>query len=201
MNTIDRRLFIAAGLGALAAPALGNGLEDRGYALGDMELGSADAPVTVIEYASLTCPHCASFHRDTWPAIKAQYVDTGKARFIFREVYFEQFGLWASMIARCGGESTFHSYISTFLNRQQEWTRAEDVVAEMMRIGRLGGLPAERMQACLTDADFMNRLVADYQANATEHNVRSTPTFIINGESHSGAMSAAQFSALLDKHL
>jgi protein-disulfide isomerase len=201
MTRIDRRLFLAGGLGALAAPARANGLEDRGYALGDVALGSPDAPLTVIEYASLTCPHCASFHRDTWPTIRERYVDTGKVRFVFREVYFEQFGLWASMIARCGGEATFYSYISTFLDRQDVWARSQDVVGELMRLGRLGGLPAERLQACLTDADFMNRLVADYQANATAHNVRSTPTFIINGESHSGAMSVAQFSALLDKHL
>lgn len=201
MTAIDRRLFVATGLAALAAPALASALEDKGYALGDIALGSPDAPVTVIEYASLTCPHCATFHRDTWPTIRATYVETGKVRFVFREVYFEQYGLWASMIARCGGAATFHGFISTFLERQQEWTRAQDVVAELMRIGRLGGLPAERLQACLTDADLMNRLVADYQTNATADGIRSTPTFIINGETHTGAMSVAQFSALLDKHL
>jgi protein-disulfide isomerase len=193
-------LALATGpLGAL--PALADELESRGYALGDMTLGDENAPVTIIEYSSLTCPHCASFHTNTWPEIKANYVDTGKARLIFREVYFDQYGLWASMISRCGGEATFFGYIDTFLKRQQEWARAEDIVAEMQRIGRLGGLPAERIQACLTDEDFMNRLVGDFQQNAGADAVRSTPTFIINGQTATGAMSVAEFSALIDRHL
>lgn len=194
-------LAAAAALAAGPMAALADALETRGYALGDMIVGDENAPVTIVEYSSLTCPHCAAFHTNTWPEIKTKYVDTGKARLIFREVYFDQYGLWASMIARCGGEATFFGYIDTFLKRQQDWARAEDIVSEMQRIGRLGGLPAERIQACLTDEDFMNRLVGDFQQNAGADAVRSTPTFIINGQTATGAMSVAEFSALIDRHL
>ncbi|NCM96120.1 MAG: DsbA family protein [Rhodobacterales bacterium] len=202
-TTLSRRSFAALALAALSAPAWASedDLAAKGYAVGDMALGDPNAPVTVIEYASLTCPHCATFHNDTWPTIRQNYVDTGKVRFIFRDVYFDQYGLWASMIARCGGEGPFFGYLTQLFGKQKEWARSDDIVGELQRIGRLGGLPAERMQACLTDEALLNRLVADYQANATADNVRSTPTFIINGETATGAMSAAAFSALIDKHL
>ncbi len=202
--SLDRRAFVALALAALAAPAFASEEADlaaKGYAVGDMALGDPNAPVTVIEYASLTCPHCAEFHNVTWPAIREKYVETGKVRFIFRDVYFDQYGLWASMIARCGGEGPFFGYLSTLFGKQAEWARADDIVGELQRIGRLGGLPAERMQACLSDEALLNRLVADYQTNATADNVRSTPTFIINGETATGAMGVAAFSALIDKHL
>lgn len=202
--TPNRRAFVAMALAAFAAgPARASAgeLEAKGYALGDVPLGDPNAPVTVIEYASLTCPHCATFHTQTWPAIREKYVETGKVRFIFRDVYFDQYGLWAAMIARCGGEGTFHGYLGQFFAKQAEWSRSNDIVSELQRIGRLGGLPAERMQACLSDEAFLNRLVADYQANATADNVRSTPTFIINGETATGALGVAAFSALIDKHL
>lgn len=200
---IDRRTFVALSLAALAAPALAteDALAAKGYAVGDMALGDVNAPVTVIEYASLTCPHCATFHNETWPTIKQNYVDTGKVRFIFRDVYFDQYGLWASMIARCGGEGPFFGYLTQLFGKQREWSRSDDIVGELQRIGRLGGLPAERMQACLSDEALLNRLVADFQTNTTADNVNSTPTFIINGETATGAMSAAAFSALIDKHL
>lgn len=202
--TPTRRAALAGFAAALAAPAAfaqDAELAAKGYAIGDMSIGSADAPLTVTEYSSLTCPHCAAFHVNTWPTIKQRYVDSGKVRFVFREVYFDQYGLWASMISRCGGEGPFFGYVDTFLKRQQEWSRADDVVSEMQRIGRLGGLSPERMQTCLTDETFMRRLVEDYQRNAEADNLRSTPTFIIDGASHSGAMGVEEFSALLDAAL
>jgi protein-disulfide isomerase len=206
---LSRRTALAA-LAALAASAAAAqdapdsspaALAMKGYAVGDMTLGDPNAPVKVIEYSSLTCPHCANFHTVAWPTIKAEYVDTGKVHFTLREVYFDQFGLWASMIARCGGPEAFHAQIETFFAKQAEWVRAQDIVGELQRIGRLNGLPAERMQACLRDEGLMTRLVEDFQANTTRDAVKSTPTFIINGETHTGTMSAAAFSALIDKHL
>jgi len=201
---VARRAFLTGALSVAALPAFAQTkppLEDRGYALGDVALGSPDAPVTIIEYASLTCPHCAAFHNQTFPAIKEKYIDTGKARFVFRDVYFDQYGLWGAMIARCGGEGPFLGYVATLFERQREWVQSEDRVAALQRIGRLGGLSADRMNECLRDEDFLKRLVADYQSNATADGVQATPTFIINGEKVTGDMSVADFSALIDKHL
>jgi protein-disulfide isomerase len=196
-----RDLMIMAAAALAAAPALGQELSEKGYALGDQVMGDPNAPVTIIEYSSLTCPHCASFHLNTLPEIKKNYIDTGKARLVMREVYFDQYGLWAGMIARCGGEGPYFGYIDALFRKQQEWARADDIVAELQRVGRLGGLSAERMQACLTDEPFMMSLVQDFQKNAGADQINSTPTFIINGEKVSGAISAQEMSALIDKHL
>lgn len=197
---------MAAGPQALAqntAPASTEtaALEMRGYALGDMVLGSPDAPVTIIEYSSLTCGHCANFHTRTMPAIKERYIDTGKVRVIFREVYFDQYGLWASMVARCGGKDSFFSKIDALYARQSEWIRSDNIAEALQRIGRLEGLSQERLQACMTDEPFLLRLVEDFQAHMERDNVRATPTFIINGETVTGDRSVADFSALIDKHL
>ena len=176
-------------------------LQMKGYALGDVPLGAADAPVTIIEYSSFTCPHCANFHSRTLPQIKEKYIDTGKVKLIFREVYFDQLGLWASMLARCGGSESFFEKSTTLFEQQQQWARAENVGAELFRIGRVAGLSQERVQACLTDEALMLKLVGDFQAHMAQDDVNSTPTFFINGEKVSGDMSVDAFSALIDKHL
>ena len=187
-------------------------LRAKGYAVGDVVKGDPNAPVTIIEYASLTCPHCGSFHQNAYPTIKADYIDTGKAKLIMREVYFDQFGLWSAMIARCGGDAGYHTMIDMFLNRQREWyqnhVRAfnqtknpQPILDEMFKIGRLAGLSNDRMNACLSDQGFLERLVTDYQTKASEDGVRSTPTFFINGEQVTGAVSAAEMARVIESKL
>ncbi|MEM6421023.1 MAG: DsbA family protein [Pseudomonadota bacterium] len=172
-----------------------------GPVTGDVILGADDAPVTVYEYASLTCPHCAAFHRDTFPEIKAQYVETGKVKFIVREVFFDRYGLWAAMVARCGGERAYYPLIDAYLVRQREWTGAQDVAAEIRRIGLGAGLSPSAMDACLADEDLARGLVARYQETSEEHEVNSTPTFIINGTRHRGNMSFEEMAAIFDSEL
>ncbi|WP_340109854.1 DsbA family protein [Pikeienuella sp. HZG-20] len=195
-----------------AAPAGAQETEDKGYALGDVALGDEAAPVTIIEYASLTCPHCANFHVNSFSEIKRNYIDTGKVRFILREVYFDQFGLWAGMIARCGGDMGYYRLTSMFLDRQQTWyldhvrafnetQNAQPILDEMMKIGRLAGLSNDRMNACLTDQALLEQMVTDFQTNTEKDEVRSTPTFFINGERVSGAVSAAAMSEEIEKFL
>ncbi len=171
------------------------------YALGDIALGDPNAPLTVYEYASFTCPHCAAFHENTFPEFKEQYIDTGKVRFILREVYFDQYGLWASMVARCGGEQGFYPMAEAFLSTQSTWTRAPDIGTAIQQVGRRAGLPAERLQQCLSDREYAKTLLEAYQQNRDADDVKSTPTFIINGEAHTGAMNFEEFSALLDQAL
>ena len=103
----------------------------------DMVQGSADALVEVVEYASFTCPHCASFHANVYPQLKANYIETGKVRFVYREVYFDRFGLWASMIARCGGEMRFFGIANLIYEKQRDWTASGDpvtIVAELRKL-------------------------------------------------------------------
>ena len=213
-TTLTRRAALtgAAALAALPAFAQDADLATKGYAVGDVIKGDPDAPVTIIEYASLTCPHCASFHQNSYPEIEANYIDTGKAKLIMREIYFDQFGLWSAMIARCGGEPGYYTMIDMFLNRQRDWyqnhVRAynqtknpQPIIEEMMKIGRLAGLSNDRMESCLSDQDYLEKLVTDFQTYSSEDSVRSTPTFLINGEVVTGAVSAAEMARVIDSKL
>ncbi|WP_293451070.1 DsbA family protein [Planktotalea sp.] len=169
----------------------------------DMVLGDADATVEIIEYASFTCPHCASFHAGPFKDLKKDYIDTNKVKFVYREVYFDRFGLWGSMIARCAGPDRFFGMTDLLYKEQSLWSRAGDpaaIVAELRKLGLKGGMNDEMLDACLADADKAQAMVAWYQENAERDNVRSTPSFLINGEPYSN-MNYADFSAIIDEKL
>lgn len=169
----------------------------------DMVQGSADAKVEIIEYASFTCPHCASFHAGPYKDLKKDYIDTGKVKFVFREVYFDRFGLWSSMVARCAGPDRFFGMTDLLFQEQALWSRAGDpsaIVAELRKLGLKGGMSDETLDACFADADKAQALVSWYQANAERDNVRSTPSFLINGEPYSN-MNYADLSAIIEEKL
>lgn len=169
----------------------------------DMVLGDENAPIEMIEYASFTCPHCARFHADVFPKLKADYIDTGKVKFIYREVYFDRFGLWGSMIARCAGEDRFFGMSSLIYEKQREWTASGDpaVVIEALRtLAKTAGMNDAALDVCMADADQAQALVGWYQTNAERDSVTSTPSFLINGENF-GNMSYADFQTTLDEML
>ncbi|TMM52410.1 DsbA family protein [Sulfitobacter sabulilitoris] len=166
----------------------------------DMTLGNADAPVTVIEYASFTCPHCATFHAGPYKQLKTDYIDTGKINFVYREVYFDRYGLWASMIARCAGPDRFFGVADLIYSGQSEWSRAGEpaaIVEELRKIGRLAGLDGDTLESCLQDADKARTLVAWYQENAEADGIESTPSFVINGTKYSN-MAYDEMAAIID---
>lgn len=169
----------------------------------DMTLGSVDAPIEVVEYASYTCPHCANFHKSVFKDLKENYIDTGKIKFTYREVYFDRFGLWASMVARCGGDMRFFGITDLLYAEQGEWTGAGDpaTIAENLRkIGLKAGLSTEQLDVCMQDGEKAQTLVAWYEENAKADDISSTPTFIVDGKKESN-MNYADFSALLDEKL
>ncbi|MEE4119764.1 MAG: DsbA family protein [Paracoccaceae bacterium] len=170
--------------------------------IAEMALGPEDAAVTVIEYASFTCPHCATFHAQVFPQLKENYVDTGQVRFVHREVYFDRYGLWAGMVARCGGEERYFGIADLIYERQREWTQGEptEVVDKLRRIGKTAGLTDEQLDACLSDGQKAQTLVAWYQQNAEADRIEATPSFVIDGEKFSN-MSYADFSEILDEKL
>ncbi len=150
----------------------------------EMALGAEDAPVTIVEYASFTCPHCRRFHEGPFKKLKAEYIDTGKVRFIYHDVYFDRYGLWAAMIARCEPEK-FFGIADLIYKGQSEWTRGEtpqEIVGNLRKIGRLAGIPDDKLDACLSDQQKAQALVAWYQQNAQRDGIQGTPTFIINGK-------------------
>ena len=169
----------------------------------EMVKGAADAPIEVIEYASYTCPHCATAHANLLPQLQENYIDTGKIRFVYREVYFDKFGVWASLIARCGGQEKFFGITDLIYKGQSEWARAGSdaaIVEELRKIGRLSGMEGDQIEACLNDGDKIGSLVAWFQQNAAEHGIDSTPSFVIDGTTYSN-MNYAEFSAILDEKL
>ncbi len=169
----------------------------------DMFMGNPDATVTVVEYASFTCPHCRRFHETVLKDLKADYIDTGKIKFVFREVYFDRYGLWAGLVARCGGPERYFGMADLMYKGQSEWLAGGEPasIAEGLRkIGRLTGLNDEQLNACLQDEDMANAMVAVYQENANRDGINSTPSFLINGEKYSN-MNYADFKEILDNEL
>jgi protein-disulfide isomerase len=172
-------------------------------AVQEMVQGAEDAPVTVIEYGSFTCPHCANWHAESYPQLKADYIDTGRVRFVFREVYFDRPGLWASMIARCGGGMRFFGIHDMIYEQQAEWigdSQPATIADNLRRLGIAAGLDQAQLDACLTDEAQAEALVAWFEGNAEADAIQGTPTFIINGETHSN-MAWEEMQAIIDAEL
>ena len=170
----------------------------------EMTLGPADAKVTVIEYASFTCPHCASFHRGPFKKLKADYIDAGKVHFIYRDVYFDPYGLAASQVARCGGPDRFFGISDMLYNQQAVWADRSatpgEVAQRLAKIGKIAGLSEDQVMACLNDEEYGKTLVAWYQQNAAKHDVNSTPTLIINDQKYSN-MNYGDLKAIIEDKL
>ena len=194
-------------LGALAAGAVAAHLPLAAHAetpeVWEVAIGPADAKVTLTEYASYTCPHCANFHAKVFKDLKRDYIDTGKIRFIYREVYFDRYGLWAAMVARCGGEMRYFGIQDMLYTQQREWSSAGDPVAiveALRKIGLTAGLTKEQLDTCLSDGAMAEAMMAKFQQDAAADKIDSTPSLVINGEKYSN-MSYADLKAILDKKL
>lgn len=201
MTSLDRRQVLALTMAAASAGVAGPAFaQTQDMRLMPMVLGKADAPIEVVEYASFTCPHCANFHTKVFPTLKLEYIDTGKMRMEMREVYFDRYGLWAAMVARCGGGLRYFGIVDEIYRTQGTWSKAAtdaEIVTNLSQIGRLAGLTDEQLEACLGDQEFASALVKNYQENATRDEVQATPSFLINGEKYSN-MSLAEFKETLD---
>lgn len=169
----------------------------------DMVIGNENAKIDIVEYASYTCSHCATFHTNVYPKLKQDYIETGKVRFTYREVYFDKYGLWASMIARCAGPEKFFGLTDLIYKSQDKWARAgEDtvIVSELSKLAKVAGLNDERIKNCLEDTEKLRALVEWFKKNASKDEVNSTPSFLINGEKFSN-MSYEEFSAIIDSKI
>lgn len=169
----------------------------------DMTLGQEDAPIKMIEYASFTCSHCADFHASVFPNLKKDYIDTGKLNFAYREVYFDRYGLWATMIARCGGEMRYFGISDILFDTQREWAATDDpnmAVQNLKKIGRTAGMDDAQMDVCLNDGAMAQALVDRNETQMKEYDVKGTPTLVINGTVHSN-MSYADLKVILDAEL
>ncbi len=208
MLKLNRRAMIALAAAATAAmtPALAQEAATAETATagpGDFSIGAADAKVKLVEYASFTCPHCATFHDTVFPKLKAEYIDTGKVHFTLREVYFDRYGLWAALIARCGGEMKYFGIHDMLFAKQAEWAASDDpmqVVENLKTIGRTAGLEDAAMDACLNDGPNAEALIKQFQTNFEADGVEGTPTLFVNGTKHSN-MTYEELKAIIDAEL
>lgn len=208
MLKLNRRAMIALAAAATAAmsPALAQEssvVTITGESPGDFSLGAPDAPVKIVEYASFTCPHCADFHANVFKSLKAEYIDTGLVQFTLREVYFDRYGLWAAMVARCGGEERYFGIHDMIFDKQREWAASEDptvVVNNLKEIGLSAGLDPKILEACLNDQANAEALIKQFEANMAADGVKGTPTILVNGEVHSN-MPWSELKSLIDAKL
>ena len=191
-----------ANLGAAHAQSQDSAEVDTSI-VADMSMGNPDATVTIIEYASFTCPHCRSFQEGAFKDLKADYIDSGKVNFVYREVYFDRFGLWAGMLARCGGEERYFGFVDALYQTQSEWLASRDpatIASDLRKLGRTAGLTDEEVDACLKDQAKAEALVAVFQENAAADDINSTPSFVINGTKYNN-MSYSEFKEIIDAAL
>jgi len=206
---ITRRAFTAAlsltGLAALAglsplrliSYAMAQGASDvaKPVSLPDMALGPADASVTITEYASMTCPHCAAFNEAVFPKIKSAYIDSGKVRYVFREFPLDIKAAAGSMLARCIAKEDAGKYfavIDMLFKQQNDWV-TKNTTETLTRIGKQAGLSQQAVEACLKDQALLDKIAADQKFASEVLKVNSTPTFFINGEMVKGETSFEEF--------
>ena len=210
---ITRREFVAgtsalailAALNARFAPAaLAQGaalstaeLMETGT-LPEQSLGKDDAPVTVIEYASMTCGHCAAFHTNTYPEFKKRYVDTGKVRYILREFPLDQRAAGAFMLARCAGKDKYFPLVEVFFERQQNWAFVQNPIPPMLAIAQQAGFTKQTFEACLSDQKLLDGIEWVRARGSEKFRVDSTPTFFINGKIFKGALSIDDMAKAID---
>ncbi len=184
--------LLLAGLAGPAAAAM-----TVAEMLAEGTLGDDKAPVTVVEYASLTCPHCAAFEANTFEAFKKKYIDTGKVYYRYRDFPFDQPGLRAAMLTRCAGPERFFGFLEILFKSQETWATAPDPVAELAKVARLGGMSKEEFDACMDNKELMDGILKVELDAQNQLKLEATPTFIINGVKHEGDMPLAQFDAIL----
>lgn len=173
--------------------------------LPDQAIGATDAKVTVVEYASMTCGHCANFHKKVFPALKAKYVDTGKVRFIMREFPLDDLAAAASMLSRCaGGSDVTKSYDLTAIlfEKQEEWAFVKgNPVPKLFEIAKQAGFTQDSFDKCLTDQKLLEQITAIRERGSSKFGVNSTPSFFINGKRMNDAPTVESFEKMIEPML
>ena len=165
---------------------------------GEEFLGVDNAPVQIVEYASATCGHCGDFHTKTLPEIKEKYIDTGKVKFVLRDLPWDNRAFAVSTIARCSGD--YYSFMSAFMSTQASWVASKDFMGAIKQVARLGGMDGEKITECLSDETITSK-ITEGRGVAEKLGVTGTPSFFINGELHPGALTVKKMSDIIDAEL
>src|SRR5262245_31380098 len=194
----------ALAFAGLAAPVLAQGPASAELMapgpLPEMSLGDPKAPVTIIEYASMSCPHCAAFHESTYPDLKKKYIDSRKVRFIFREFPRNQMAAAGSMLARCAGPERYFPMVEVLFQKQREWLVSRPL-APLMAISKQAGLSEQAFNECLKDQKLLDGIEETRERAATKFGVQSTPTLFINGKILRGNNTMAELEKEIEPYL
>jgi protein-disulfide isomerase len=163
--------------------------------------GSAEAPVTIVEYASITCHFCMKFHSETWPALKEKYVDTGKVRFIMREFPLDPLATAGFMLARCAGDERWYPVLDLLYKTKESWGHAQNPAEALFDTLKIAGFSKDRFETCLRDEALFRNVRAVAERASKDFGVNATPTFFINGQKRTGALSLADFDGILEPML
>ena len=163
----------------------------------DRVLGKADAPITIVEYASLTCPHCAHFDKDVLPKLKEKWIDSGKAKLILRDFPLDEPAMRAAMVARCAPPERFYPLVDALFSDQEKWAGARDYRAALERLAKLGGVSDKEFKSCIGDKKLEDQVAQSRLTAGQDLGVDATPTFFINGKKYDGAPTVEAFDQAL----
>ena len=181
-----------------AGPALADARE---VGADERVLGVAEAPVTIIEYASMTCPHCADFHQTTYPEVKANWIESGRARFVYRHFPLDGLALRAAALAECLEGDSFFGFIDLLFATQQNWARASDPITALQNLAKQAGMNQATSRACLEDDETITRILVQRKEASEAFEITSTPSFVVNGKKLAGALGYEPFNAFLEEQL
>jgi len=169
----------------------------------DFVIGKTDAPITIIEYASMSCSHCASFHNNTLPDLKKEYIDTGKVKFVFRDFPYNFPALLGSMVMRCTPNDVRYDYMNALYKLQNQWVLKENAktTQELYKIMQSGGMKKADFEACINNTDLENKIIQEIIDAQEEFQIKNTPSFLVNGNLVSGNKSIKEFRQIIDKIL
>ena len=158
-------------------------------ALEEKSLGNKEAPIKMVEFASMTCGSCAKFHNDVFPSIKKDFIDSGKVFFTYKDFPLDKFALKASVIARCSGDAKFFNFLSVIYNKQKDWTRTQDPFKSLLKIAKLGGLKNDEIKVCVGNKSIEDGILKDRLNSSKKFDIIATPTIYFNGKKYDGDLS------------
>ncbi len=183
------------------APESSSRIVDTIEALEEKKIGDESASIKMIEFASLTCGHCAKFHNEVFPIIKEKYIDTGKIAFTYKDFPLDKFALKASVIARCSGNDRFFSFLKVLYNKQKDWTRTDDPFRSLLKIAKLGGLKNDEIKVCVGNKSIEDGILKQRLNSSKKYDIKATPTIYLNNEKYDGDLTFEALKLKIDSLL
>lgn len=195
---VTKRLFLFFSLIFFCFNSADARIVDTIEALKEKRIGLESANIEIIEFASLTCGHCAKFHNEVFPKIKKEFIDTGKVSFIYNDFPLDKFALKASVIARCSGNKKYFSFLKVLYKKQKDWTSSQDPFKSLLKIAKLGGLKNDEIKVCVGNKSIEDGILKKRLSSTKEFKIEATPTIYLNGKKYDGDLTYEALKLKLD---